>query len=111
MFDAELARVWTIVYSFTARDPDGGRLRILRSCGNIEDYSTDVTPFGGTVLAFRRSDNPGMAIKSFDGERRMIQMSWVKQGRFAWYAQRAARWWTHALKRVDRGFPWLAVSG
>ncbi|MEA3242900.1 MAG: 2OG-Fe(II) oxygenase [Pseudomonadota bacterium] len=98
-----------LVYFNPQWDQDGGRLRILRSCGNIEDYSAEVTPLGGTVLAFRRSDKSWHGYKSFDGERRMIQMSWVKHSRFAWYAQQAARWWTHALKRVARVFS--SVSG
>lgn len=63
-----------------------------------------IDPLGGTVLAFRRSDKSRHGYKSFDGERRMIQMSWVKHSRFAWYVQQAARWWTHALKRGARVF-------
>jgi len=63
-----------------------------------------IDPLGGTVLAFRRSDKFRHGYKSFDGERRMIQMSWVKHSRFAWYVQQAARWWTHALKRGARVF-------
>ena len=91
-----------LVYFNQEWDQDGGRLRILRSCRNIEDYSAEVTPLGGTVLAFRRSKQSWHGYKSFDGERRMIQMSWVKQGRFAWYAQQTARWLTHSLKRMAR---------
>jgi hypothetical protein len=34
----------------------------------------------------------------------MIQMSWVKPSRFAWYLQQLARVKTHFLKRLSRRF-------
>ena len=93
-----------LVYFNPDWDQEGGRLRILRSPGDIEDYSAEVAPIGGTVLAFRRSGKSFHGYKRFDGERRMIQMSWVKPGRFAWYAQQAARAFTHSFKRLARVF-------
>lgn len=93
-----------LVYFNHDWDQQGGRLRILRSPGDIEDYSAEVAPIGGTVLAFRRSGKSFHGYKRFDGERRMIQMSWVKPGRFAWYAQQAARAFTHSFKRLARVF-------
>jgi len=91
-----------LVYFNPVWDQDGGRLRILRSGSDIDDYSAEVPPVGGTVLAFRRCDKSWHGYKRFDGERRMIQMSWVKPNRFAWYAQQAARLCTHAFKRAGR---------
>ena len=32
----------------------------------------------------------------------MIQMSWVKPNRFAWYLQQVARFKTHVLKGLGR---------
>jgi hypothetical protein len=91
-----------LVYFNPAWDQDGGRLRMLRSPGNIEDYTAEVAPLGGTVLAFRRSGKSWHGYKRFDGERRMIQMSWVRPNRLAWYAQQTARYLTHAGKRLAR---------
>jgi hypothetical protein len=66
-----------LVYFNPSWDQEGGRLRMLRCGDDIEDYSAEVAPLGGTVLAFRRSDRSWHGYKRFDGERRMIQMSWV----------------------------------
>jgi hypothetical protein len=54
------------------------------------------------VLAFRRSGKSWHGYKRFDGERRMIQMSWVRPNRLAWFAQQTARLLTHAVKRLAR---------
>jgi len=91
-----------LVYFNPEWEQEGGRLRILRSGSDIEDYSAEVPPLGGTVLAFRRCDRSWHGYKRFNGERRMIQMSWVKPNRFAWYAQQAARACTHTFKRIGR---------
>ena len=93
-----------LVYFNPEWNQDGGRLRMLRCADDIEDYTAEVAPLGGTVLAFRRSDNSWHGYKSFDGERRMVQMSWVKPNRFAWYAQQTARFFTHSFKRLARVF-------
>lgn len=93
-----------LVYLNPGWSQEGGRLRMLRCADNIEDYTTEVAPLGGTVLAFRRSNRSWHGYKRFDGERRMIQMSWIKPNRIAWYAQQTARFGTHSLKRLARIF-------
>ena len=91
-----------LVYFNPEWTQEGGRLRFLRSKDDIEDYAVEVAPQGGTVLAFRRSDKSFHGYKQFHGERRMVQMSWVKPGRLAWYAQQFARAGTHTAKRLLR---------
>ena len=54
-----------------------GQLRFLRSADDIEDYAAEVSPLGGTMLAFRRSDKSFHGHTTFVGERRMIQLAWV----------------------------------
>jgi SM-20-related protein len=93
-----------LVYFNPSWDQEGGRLRMLRCGDNIEDYSAEVPPLGGTVLAFRRSGKSWHGYKRFDGERRMIQMSWIRPNGYAWYAQQGARFLTHTLKRAARVF-------
>ena len=83
---------------------EGGRLRFLRDKNDIESLGAEVLPVGGTVLAFRRSDKSFHGYKQFDGERRMVQMSWVRSGKIAWYAQQLARFGTHTAKRVASWF-------
>jgi hypothetical protein len=93
-----------LVYFNPEWDHKGGRLRLLRSPSDIEDYVAEIKPLGGTILAFRRCGHSFHGYKSFNGERRMIQMSWIKPSRFAWYLQQLARIKTHFLKRLVRRF-------
>jgi hypothetical protein len=93
-----------LVYFNTEWTQEGGKLRFMRSADDIEDYAAEVTPMGGTVLAFRRSNKSYHGYKAFEGERRMVQMSWVKPSRFAWYMQQLARLGTHTAKRMSRLF-------
>ena len=58
----------------------GGRLRMLRSATDLEDYAAEVVPAGGTLLAFRRTDNSFHGHKPFVGERRMLQLSYTRGG-------------------------------
>ena len=58
----------------------GGRLRMVRSATDLEDYAAEVVPAGGTLLAFRRTDNSFHGHKPFVGERRMLQLSYTRGG-------------------------------
>lgn len=58
----------------------GGRLRMVRSATDLEDYAAEVIPAGGTLLAFRRTDNSFHGHKPFVGERRMLQLSYTRGG-------------------------------
>lgn len=55
----------------------GGRLRVLRSGTDLEDFSEEVAPSGGTLLAFKRSDKSWHGHHPFVGPRRAIQLNWV----------------------------------
>jgi SM-20-related protein len=59
-------------------DNQGGRLRLLRSGNNLEDYAAEVPPMGGALLAFLRSEKSWHGHLPFVGERRVIQFNWVK---------------------------------
>tara|TARA_A100001037_G_C15132377_1_gene629337 strand:- start:466 stop:1074 length:609 start_codon:yes stop_codon:yes gene_type:complete len=63
---------------------DGGQLRLLRSANDIEDYAATVPPVAGTLLAFRCSDNAWHGHKSFVGERRSMQLNWVRSRSYLW---------------------------
>ena len=81
-----------------------GRLRLLRSPTDIEDYAAEVVPLSGTLLAFRRSDRSYHGHKPIEGERRVLQMSWIRPSRAARFALQLKRLTTRAMKRlhVDR---------
>jgi hypothetical protein len=83
---------------------EGGKLRLLRSARNIEDYATEIEPVGGTLLAFRRSDKSFHGHKPFIGERRILQMSWLKPAPLAQYKQKLDRFSTQLIKRASRLF-------
>jgi SM-20-related protein len=94
--------ITVLVYFNPEWTQEGGKLRLLRSKTDIEDYAAEATPLGGTLLAFRRSHNSFHGYKRFEGERRMVQVNWVRSGRIAWYAQQLARFGTHTGKRLLR---------
>jgi len=56
---------------------DAGRLRLLRSADDLEDYAAEVPPYGGTLLAFKRSDKSWHGHKPISGPRRAVQLNWV----------------------------------
>ncbi len=63
----------------------GGKLRMLNSARDMEDYTDEVTPCGGALLAFRRTDHSYHGHTSFVGERRMLQVSWTRGGHVSRY--------------------------
>jgi SM-20-related protein len=77
-----------------------GQLRILRSPRDIEDYNAQVPPYGGTLLAFRRTDHSWHGHTRFVGERRMLQLNYLNQSPLAVATQRISRFGTHFMKNV-----------
>lgn len=77
---------------------DGGRLRVLRSEKSFDDSAAEVPPVYGTFFAFKRTENSWHGHKPFTGERRVIQITWLrswedyerkdKRGRFAFLLKR-----------------------
>jgi SM-20-related protein len=57
---------------------DGGRLRVLYDDKKYEPYAVEVPPTMGTMFAFLRSDNSWHGHRPFVGERRVVQVAWVK---------------------------------
>lgn len=94
--------VTVLVYFNMNWGEDEGRLRLLRSAKDIEDYAIEVPPVAGTLLAFRRSKKSFHGHKRCEGERRMLQMSWLNASRTAQYAQELSRFSTRTMKRVQR---------
>jgi len=78
----------------------GGRLRLLRSAGDLEDYLVEVPPVGGALVAFRRTRNSFHGHAPYEGTRRVVQVSWLRRSRVARALQACARQGTHWLKRL-----------
>ena len=95
------SKVITVLLYFNEswEHPDG-QLRMLRSKQDIEDYTAEVKPTGGTLLAFRRTDHSWHGHTRFVGERRMVQVNFLDQSPLAVAAQRISRFGTHFMKNV-----------
>lgn len=97
------SKVVTVLFYFNEDwSGDAGRLRMLRSPTDIEDYAAEVPPNGGTMLAFRRTDHSWHGHKTFVGERRMMQVNFLRSGRLARWRQQVDRMGTRAVKRALR---------
>jgi hypothetical protein len=57
---------------------DSGRLRVLYDKERFEPFAAEVPPTMGTVFAFLRSDNSWHGHKPFEGERRVVQVAWIR---------------------------------
>jgi hypothetical protein len=79
--------ITVLLYLNQAWEADGGRLRILRS-PTLDDAAEEVSPNGGTLLVFRRSERSWHGHQPFEGARRAIQMNWVTDESVVAYEQR-----------------------
>ncbi len=75
--DSRSKLITALIYLNSDWDADGGRLRILRSPDDIEDYVAEVPPQTGTLLTFRCTENAYHGHKPFVGQRRSIQLNWL----------------------------------
>ncbi|MDE3117244.1 MAG: 2OG-Fe(II) oxygenase [Pseudomonadota bacterium] len=57
---------------------DGGRLRILNSGSDLEDYAAEVPPNGGTLVCFKVQPNSWHGHKPFVGPRRYIMVNYCQ---------------------------------
>jgi len=69
--------ITVLIYMNERWDDAGGRLRLLHSADNIDDFIVELPPVAGTLLAFKRSNNSWHGHTSFAGERRVIQFNWL----------------------------------
>ena len=95
------SKILTVLVYFNEdwTSPDG-RLRMLRSGTDIEDYAAEVSPLGGTMLAFFRTDHSWHGHTQFVGERRMVQVNYLDQSMLSVISQRVSRFGTRFMKNV-----------
>ncbi len=75
--DSKTKFLTCLLYLNEPWDESTGRLRLLRSGGDITDYFTEVPPNGGTLVSFLRSDNSWHGHEPYEGERRYIMFNWM----------------------------------
>lgn len=56
---------------------EGGRLRLLKDSENIDNMITEVSPDGGNMIAFKRTENSWHGHGKFEGQRRSIMFNWL----------------------------------
>jgi Rps23 Pro-64 3,4-dihydroxylase Tpa1-like proline 4-hydroxylase len=83
--------VTMLIYLNESWDTEEGQLRLLRSADDLDDYVVEITPLGGTMIAFRRSDKSFHGFRPFVGERRVIQLAWVHESTIARYEKQFSR--------------------
>jgi hypothetical protein len=54
-----------------------GRLRVLRSEQDMQDYVEEITPGPGSLMAFKVTDNCWHGYPSFEGKRQSIQINFL----------------------------------
>jgi len=100
--DSESKIATLLVYLNDAwQDSAAGRLRVLRNGTDFEDMAEEISPVTGSLFAFRRADNSWHGHTSFTGERRVVQMTWLRSQ--ADVERKKSRGsFTHRLKKMLR---------
>src|SRR5512134_941941 len=81
--DSKMKVVTVLIYFNDEWKQVGGRLRLVRTPDNIDDYAAEVAPERGAMLAFRRNEYSFHGFMPYVGERRSLQMYWVSPKRAA----------------------------
>jgi SM-20-related protein len=75
--DTPTKLISVLVYLNETWTEAGGRLRLLRSRDDIEDYAAEIAPVAGNMVAFRVGPDSWHGHASAFGPRRAIQLNWV----------------------------------
>lgn len=102
--------ITVLIYLNQDWQDSGGRLRVLRSGADLEDYAAEAAPEAGSMLAFRRCDHSWHGHHPFAGPRRAIQLNWVSSRRYVVQEQLRHRLSAFG-KRLSRRAARPAVAG
>lgn len=75
--DSKTKLITMLLYMNDRWGADRGRLRLLRSPSNLEDFAAEVPPDEGTLLIFRNGPTAWHGFEPFEGPRRVVQVNWV----------------------------------
>lgn len=75
--DSETKLITVLLYLNQEWSAEGGRLRLLRSRSDMDDFVQEISPDAGKILIFRRGENSWHGHRPFEGARRAIQLNWV----------------------------------
>ncbi len=100
--DSEAKIATMLVYlNESWQDSPAGRLRVLRNGTDFEDMVEEISPVIGSFFAFRRADNSWHGHTSFVGERRVVQMTWLRSQEDVERKKKRGSF-SHFLKKVLR---------
>jgi 2OG-Fe(II) oxygenase superfamily len=75
--DSRTKLITILVYFNESWEPETGRLRILRSGNDLEDFSEELSPGPGSMVVFKVTDNCWHGYPSFEGKRQAIQINFL----------------------------------
>lgn len=75
--DSRTKLITVLIYLNPPWQAEGGRLRVLRSGTDLNDFAEEIEPSSGNLLIFKRSETSWHGHEPFEGIRRSIQINWV----------------------------------
>jgi len=75
--DSKTKLITVLIYLNPPWQAEGGRLRVLRSGTDLNDFAEEIEPSSGNLLIFKRSETSWHGHEPFEGTRRSIQINWV----------------------------------
>ncbi|WP_323846346.1 2OG-Fe(II) oxygenase [Microbulbifer magnicolonia] len=75
--DSKTKLITVLIYLNEDWQPATGRLRILRSGTDMEDYADELLPGPSSLVAFKVTDNCWHGYPSFEGKRQSIQINFL----------------------------------
>jgi SM-20-related protein len=76
--DSKSKLITMLLYMNRGRECASARLRLLHSPDDLEDYAAEVPPREGTLVVFQNGPKAWHGFAPFHGQRRVIQVNWVK---------------------------------
>ena len=75
--DSKTKVLTILIYLNEEWSADSGRLRVLRSKDDMEDYVAEIVPGPGTMMAFKVTDHGWHGYPAFEGKRQSIQINFL----------------------------------
>jgi SM-20-related protein len=76
--DSESKIATSLIYMNDTWDSPEGRFRVLKNDHDFNDYVAEAAPETGAIVGFKRADHSWHGHTPFVGERRVVQVAWVR---------------------------------
>lgn len=105
--DSKTKIITVLIYLNASWEASGGRLRLLNSSTDINDYFAEVPPEEGTMIMFKVTPNGWHGHLPFIGERRVIQLNWLTSQSVV-DSMNARHSFSAKIKKIKR---WFGIKG